>query len=279
MTRLVNPIPPWFDARGALLDGGYIYVGNPSTDPTVVANQLPLFWDLARTLPAVQPLRTVGGVIVNGLNVARVYFASADFAITVKDANSNLVWSVPSAFDLGAASYQPLATNLTTIAGLAALTSIGQGILTAANAAAAQALLGLGTSAPLNIATAAQYRANTPSLVITTDQAWGAALYVGLTPGATVNLDLSTGINFSLAMGGNYTLANFTNGKEGQNGKIWLPQDATGNRTLSYGSAYKPLGGTAPVLSTAANARDILYYEVLPGAATAMISLVKNVAP
>lgn len=277
MTRLSNPIPIFLDGRGALLDGGYLYIGNPNTDPTVVANQLPLFWDLARTIPAAQPLRTVGGVIVNGLNVARVYFASSDFSITVKDVNSNLVWSVPSAFDLGGTSYQPLATNLTTIAGLAALTSIGQGILTVANAGAAQTLLGLGTSSPLNIATAAQYRANTPSLVITTDQTWGAALYVPLTPGATVSLDLSTGINFSLAMSGNYTLANFTNGKEGQCGKIFISQDGTGSRTLAYGSAYKFIGGSAPVLSTAANNRDLLYYEVLPGATTAAISLAKNV--
>ena len=123
MTKLVNPIPLFLDGRGALLDGGYVYIGTSGTDPTVVANQLPLFWDLARTIPAAQPLRTVGGVIVNGLNVARVYFAAGDYSITVKDSNSNLVWSISSAFDTTGTSYQPLATNLTTIAGLAALLS------------------------------------------------------------------------------------------------------------------------------------------------------------
>jgi hypothetical protein len=64
-------------------------------------------------------------------------------------------------------------------------------------------------------------------------------------------------------MGGNYSLANPTNGKDGQSGKIEITQDATGTRTLSYGANWLFSGGVDPILSTAANARDVLFYEVL----------------
>ena len=42
-----------------------------------------------------------------------------------------------------------------------------------------------------------------------------------------------------------------------------IKQDATGSRTLAYGSKYKFAGGVAGVLSTAANATDLLscYYD------------------
>jgi hypothetical protein len=39
-------------------------------------------------------------------------------------------------------------------------------------------------------------------------------------------------------------------------------QDATGSRTLAFGSYYDFAGGTAPTLSTAANAVDRLDYIV-----------------
>jgi hypothetical protein len=47
MSRLANPLPIFLDGRGALLDAGYIYIGTVNTDPEILANQLPLFWDAA----------------------------------------------------------------------------------------------------------------------------------------------------------------------------------------------------------------------------------------
>jgi hypothetical protein len=106
--------------------------------------------------------------------------------------------------------------------------------------------MGLGSSAVLDETTAAQFRADTAGKVLTTDKVWGAAVSVALTPGATVNIDLNTGLNFTLAMGGNYTLANPTNGKDGQSGKIEITQDATGSRTLAYGTNWLFAGGSDP---------------------------------
>ena len=39
-----------------------------------------------------------------------------------------------------------------------------------------------------------------------------------------------------------------------------VKQDATGSRTLAYGSSYKFPGGVAPVLSTGPNDIDILTF-------------------
>lgn len=279
MTRLVNPVPIFLDGRGALVDAGFIYIGAVGTDPEVGANQLPLYWDLARTIPAVQPLRTLGGAVVNGASLGFVYFAAIDFSITIRDADANLVAFVPTAFDLGGVSYQPLDSDLTAIAALAT-TANGRGFLALTDAAAARAYMALGTSAVLDETTAAQFRANTAGKVLTTDKAWGAAASVPLAQAAgNVAVDLNTGLNFTLAMTGTpWTLSNPTNGKDGQSGKIEISQDATGTRILTYAANWKFVGGTDPILSTAANAKDVLFYEVLADGTSVIGSLAKGIA-
>jgi hypothetical protein len=261
MTKLVNPVPPWFDLRNGLMDGGYIWVGQAGTDPEVEANQIAIFWDREQTVPAAQPLRTLGGAIVQGFNLGLIYFAEPDFSITIRDADNNLVTYIASAFDLLGVSYQPLDADLTAIAALAT-TIYGRAFLTLADVAAARTYLGLGSSAVLDVATAAQFRANVADKVLGTDEVWGAAASVALVQsGGSVAVDLNSGINFTLAMTGTpWTLGSATNVKDGQSGKIEITQDATGSRVLNYGTNWLFSGGVDPVLSTAANARDILYY-------------------
>ncbi len=112
-------------------------------------------------------------------------------------------------------------------------------------------------------ASAAQYRDNTADRILTTNEVWSAADHVGLTDGANIAVDMSAGLNFSVTLGGNRTLDNPTNTKDGQSGIIAIMQDGTGNRTLSYGTNWEFAGGSAPALSTAANATDVLIYTVL----------------
>lgn len=83
-----------------------------------------------------------------------------------------------------------------------------------------------------------------------------------LTDGATITPNFALANNFSVTLGGNRTLANPSNLTAGQSGAIWITQDGTGSRTLAYGSQWDFEGGTAPTLSTAANARDCLVYAV-----------------
>lgn len=77
--------------------------------------------------------------------------------------------------------------------------------------------------------------------------------------------DFSLSNNFSVGMSGNATLANPTNQVSGQAGQFVLTQDSTGNRTLAYGTNWKFSGGTAPTLTTNANAVDILSYYAEDG--------------
>ena len=83
-----------------------------------------------------------------------------------------------------------------------------------------------------------------------------------LTDGATITPDFAVANNFSVTLGGNRTLANPSNITAGQSGCIYITQDGTGSRTLSYGSQYDFEGGTAPTLTTTANAVDVLVYSV-----------------
>lgn len=85
---------------------------------------------------------------------------------------------------------------------------------------------------------------------------------VALTDGATITPDFSLGNNYSVTLAGNRTLANPTNLVAGQTGSIFITQDATGSRTLAYGSSWKFAGGVVPTLSTGANAVDRIDYTV-----------------
>lgn len=83
-----------------------------------------------------------------------------------------------------------------------------------------------------------------------------------LTDAATITPDFSDSNNFQVTIAGNRTLANPTNLVAGQSGCIWITQDGTGGHTLAYGSQWDFAGGTAPTLTTAANAVDCLVYAV-----------------
>ena len=79
-----------------------------------------------------------------------------------------------------------------------------------------------------------------------------------LTDGASIATNCALSNVFTVTLGGNRTLANPTNMLAGAT-YIWLiKQDATGSRTLAYGSAFKFTAATAPTLSTTANTMDVL---------------------
>lgn len=79
-----------------------------------------------------------------------------------------------------------------------------------------------------------------------------------LTDGATINWDTNSGAVASVTLGGNHTMAAPTNLKTG--GSYWLSviQDGTGSRTITWNSAFKWPGGTAPTLTTTASRKDLI---------------------
>jgi hypothetical protein len=136
---------------------------------------------------------------------------------------------------------------------------------------------GLGTSAVLDETTSAQWRSNVADKILSTDQVWGAMAEVTLTDGANIAVDLGSGFDFTVTLGGNRTLSNPTNTKVGQRGRIRVVQDGTGSRTLAYGSNYEFAGGTAPTLTTTAGAEDVLYYDVI-SATRILVSFVGDIS-
>jgi hypothetical protein len=113
------------------------------------------------------------------------------------------------------------------------------------------------------LATVSDFRSATASKLLPADVAWTAAGFITLSDAATITPDFSAGFNFQVTISANRTLANPTNAKVGQSGVIIVTQDATGGRTLTYGSAYKFSNGTAPTLSTTANSVNALFYYVV----------------
>ena len=80
-----------------------------------------------------------------------------------------------------------------------------------------------------------------------------------LTDGATINWDVNSGNVATVTIAGNRIFAAPTNMVVGAM-VLKLTQDGTGSRTITWNSAFKWSAGTPPVLSTAANAVDIISF-------------------
>tara|TARA_E500000305_G_C3951166_1_gene202263 strand:+ start:289 stop:783 length:495 start_codon:yes stop_codon:yes gene_type:complete len=81
-----------------------------------------------------------------------------------------------------------------------------------------------------------------------------------LSDGSTVAWDASANQVTSVTLGGNRTLGAASNQIDGGVYVISVIQDGTGSRTLAFNSNYKFVGGSAPTVSTSANARDVLVF-------------------
>lgn len=92
----------------------------------------------------------------------------------------------------------------------------------------------------------------------------GAVATLTYAGSVTPNFDASN--NFALALTGNATIENPSGTiTPGQSGIIAITQDASGSRTVSWGTYFKGAGGVKPTLSTDPNAVDLIsYYVVSP---------------
>lgn len=105
-----TPYPIFTDSNGSPLNDGYIYIGsqnlNPETDPIAV------YWDAAMTIPAAQPIRTIGGYPSRNGTPSRLYVNQA-FSITVRDVKKVVVYNSPNVTDAFAALPYPNAQTRT----------------------------------------------------------------------------------------------------------------------------------------------------------------------
>ena len=88
-----------------------------------------------------------------------------------------------------------------------------------------------------------------------------AATEQTLTDAATIAWDMDAGAAAKVTLGGNRVMGAPTNMRAGATYILMIIQDGTGSRTItSWNSVFKWAGGSAPVLSTAINAKDIVSF-------------------
>lgn len=159
------------------------------------------------------------------------------------------------------------------LAAIAALAANGIVVRTGAGAAAARSIAAGAGIAVTNgdgvannptvaadLANAAQMRAAAANKLLDPAGAFGAAVTVILAYASTIALDFNTFFNAKATLTGNVIFGSPTNLKDGQMGKIEVFQDAIGGRTATFHANILWTGGVDGVLSTAPNARDVIYY-------------------
>jgi len=106
----------------------------------------------------------------------------------------------------------------------------------------------------------AQLDSNVTAIALNTAKiSYAVNPFTSLTDAANISWD-STNDNAKVTLAGNRTLDNPTNLISGHTYNLIVTQDATGSRTLNYGNIFKWSEGTAPILSTGANAVDIFTF-------------------
>jgi hypothetical protein len=88
-----------------------------------------------------------------------------------------------------------------------------------------------------------------------------ATTVVTLTDATNIAVDADASNKFRVVLGGNRTLSNPTNARNGAIIEILVVQDGPGSRTLAYGSKFVWPSGTAPTLTTTANRADLLTFS------------------
>lgn len=91
MLPVEQPFKTYTGLDGKPLDNGYVYFGQPNQDPANVSKRVTVYWDAAGTQPAFQPLRTVGGYIMNNGTPANVFFDGA-YSELVRDSKMRQVF-------------------------------------------------------------------------------------------------------------------------------------------------------------------------------------------
>ena len=248
------------------------------------------------TLPATAPSN---GQVLKATSATALGW-SADTALTLideDDFSSDSATAVPSQQSTKAyiaATSQPLDADLTALAGCQTGSAAALALLTSTEVAAldgftgdkddliyAKDLKATGVTATEfdyldGVTSAIQTQINakgTSNVALSGDNTWSGSQRGSvstLTYGATVAIDMDTTNNHIVTLTGNIRFNNPTNcdaDAVGQSGSIFIVQDGTGSRTAAWGtdggtSSFHWKGGTAPTLSTAANAVDRVDYIV-----------------
>lgn len=147
MQQVRNSVPIFIDARGALMDGGHIYIGVANADPQV--SPIAVYSDAALTVELSQPIRTLGGLAVDGVVPVRMFCAETDYSQRVTDNTGSLVDYSPSVFsdtDL----FQAASSILDALVANGTPTTFGLTMLKLANSAQLKTATGIPDCLPLS---------------------------------------------------------------------------------------------------------------------------------
>lgn len=242
-------------------------IGNSNTNITTNAN-------------AITSINAILGDGSNFATSAELATVSAALATSIGNSNTNITTNANAITSIN-----------TVVAGVSALTSVNAAAITSINtilgdgsnfatsAELATVSAALATSIANHLPLAGGTLTGTVSgtdfyvsaVAIGVDALLGKELHiakaavadiVSLTDGASIAVDFNNGQNFAVQLAGNRTLESPTNCVAGQTGSIFVIQDGTGGRTLSYGGNWKFAAATPPTLSTGAAAVDRIDYVV-----------------
>lgn len=252
----VNNRVALFDGTtGKLLKDSGVALGTAaSKDTGTAAGQVPLLDAGGKLDTSVLPALAINDIFVVNNQTAMLALTAQRGDVAVRsDVNKTFILSADTPATLSAWIELPVPANaVLSVAGLT-------GAITASALKTALALVAADVG--ITIATASELRTGTAGKYLDAAVIYAANAPVALVDGATITPDFAAGRNFTVTLGGNRALANPSNQVAGQSGVIIVKQDATGSRTLSWGSAFKFAGG-APTLSTAANSVDSVTYYV-----------------
>jgi len=92
-----SPFPIFNDVDGNPLEDGFIYIGTENLNAET--NPISVYWDADLTIPAAQPIRTLGGYPSRAGTPARI-FADSNYSITVRNKNGTFIYSSSSVTDI-----------------------------------------------------------------------------------------------------------------------------------------------------------------------------------
>lgn len=89
--QITPPFQVFTDTDGTPLENGFIFIGEANLNAEVYP--VPLFFDAALTIPAAQPVRTLGGYPSRAGTPTRLYTSEITYSITVKNSRGEFVYS------------------------------------------------------------------------------------------------------------------------------------------------------------------------------------------
>lgn len=98
VSSVLAPYPIFADADGVPIENGKVYIGTVNLNP--VTNPITVYWDSAATIPAAQPIRTIGGYPSRNGTPSKLYINADDCSISLYDQIGRLVYYEPSVLSI-----------------------------------------------------------------------------------------------------------------------------------------------------------------------------------